>query len=189
MFTNKHHKPVHKRDSIAHICDLPYLVPKAHSIYSPSPPGLANNSIDTLSYTSTIDDLHRESHLKDYKVGAQKEQRTEKSGQVPPSISRLNPDQLNGLLPPLDMSTTLEDHCVLENLGGFSTILDNEQPLFSTLLSSAYIDWSHYDVLDFDNYNFAASSYNQAPSFPGLSPVAFDHHTLAITSTFSGISN
>merc|ERR1711977_248330 len=50
---------------------------------------------------------------------------------------------------------------------GFATVPDHEPPMFSAGLSSASIDWSHYDGLDFNNDNFATSSYSQAPSFTG----------------------
>jgi hypothetical protein len=95
--------------------------------------------------------------MKDSMVGAQKEQWIVKSEHESPLLSPSNPDYLNGPLPPLELSTTLEDYNFLQNLDSFSATLDNEQPLFCALLSSASIDWSHYDSLDFNNQNFAAS--------------------------------
>jgi len=60
--------------------------------------------------------------------------------------------------------------------------------MFSAGLSSASIDWSHYDGLDFNNENFAASSYSQAPSFTGFDFSSIDQPALTTTSTSGEIS-
>ena len=87
IFTNGHHKPVHKHNNMAHKCGLPYVVPRAHSIHGPSPSGLANRSVDNLPHTNTIDALHSESHIKDSMVSAQQEQRRVKSEHGSPVLS------------------------------------------------------------------------------------------------------
>lgn len=189
IFTNGHHKPVHKHNNMAHKCGLPYVVPRAHSIHGPSPSGLANRSVDNLPHTSTIDALHSESHMKDSMVSAQQEQRKVKSEHGSPLLSPSSTlDQLNGLLPPLDFSNIGGEGNFLQNLDGFSSIPDHEQPMFSAGLSSASIDWSHYDGLDFNNENFAASSYSQAPSFTGFDFSSIDQPALTTTSTSGEIS-
>jgi hypothetical protein len=76
----------------------------------------------------------------------------------------------------------------MQNVDGFSSIPDHEQPMFSAGLSSASIDWSHYDGLDFNNENFAASSYSQAPSFAGFDFSSIDQPALTTTSTSGEIS-
>jgi hypothetical protein len=76
----------------------------------------------------------------------------------------------------------------MQNLDGFSSIPDQEPPIFSAGLSSASIDWSHYDGLDFNNENFAASSYSQAPSFTGFDFSSIDQPALTTTSTSGEIS-
>jgi len=73
-------------------------------------------------------------------------------------------------------------------LDGFSSIPDHEPPMFSAGLSSASIDWSHYDGLDFNNENFGASSYSQAPSFTGFDFSSIDQPALTTTSTSGEIS-
>lgn len=189
IFTNGHHKPIHKHNNMAHKCGLPYVVPRAHSIHGPSPNGMANRSVDNLPHTSTIDALHSESHIKDSMVSAQQEQRMVKSEHGSPLISPVsNLDQLNGQLPPLDLSNIPADFYSVQNIDGFSSIPDHEQPMFSAGLSSASIDWSHYDGLDFNSENFGASSYSQAPSFTGFDFSSIDQPALTTTSTSGEIS-
>jgi hypothetical protein len=71
----------------------------------------------------------------------------------------------------------------MQPLDAFPTIPDHEAPIFSAGLSSASIDWSHYDGLDFNNDNFATSSYSQAPSFTGFDFSSMDQPQPALTST------
>jgi len=95
---------------------------------------------------------------------------------------------LNGQLPPLDLSNLSGGYNYSQQLDGFSAPSDQEQPLFSAGLSSASIDWSHYDGLDFNNDNFATSSYSQAPSFTGFDFSGIDQPALTATSTSGEIS-
>lgn len=170
------------------MCGLPY-VPRAHSIHGPLSSGLANRSVDNLPHTNTVDALHRDSHIKDSIVSAQQEQRMVKSEHGSPLIGGgSNLDQLNGMLPPLDLSNLPGDCNFMTNLDGFSAFPDTEQPLFSAGLSSASIDWSHYDGLDFNNDNFATSSYSQAASFTGFDFGSIDQPALTTTSTSGEIS-
>jgi len=194
VFTNGHHKPVHKHNNMAHKCGLPYTVPRAHSIHGSSPSGLANRSVDNLPHTNTIDALHSDSHIKDSIFSAQQEQRMVKSEHGSPLASpNLNFEDLNGMLPPLDLSNLSGDYNFMANLDGFCSAPDLDQPLFSAGLSSASIDWSHYDGLDFNNNsnsadNFADSSYSQAPSFTGFDFSSIDQPALTTTSTSGEIS-
>lgn len=177
---------------MAHKCGLPYVVPRAHSIHGPSPSGLANRSVDNLPHTSTIEALHSESHIKDSIVKAQQEQRMVKSEHNSPILgSASNLDLLNGQLPPLDLSS-LEGFSNEYNFPlsyeGFTTIPDVEQPIFSAGLSATSIDWSHYDGLEFNNDNFATSTFSQAPSFTGFDFSSIDQPALTTTSTSGEIS-
>lgn len=98
-------------------------------------------------------------------------------------------EQLNGLLPPLDLSNMTNDYSFLQSIDGLPGIQDQEQPLFSAGLSAASIDWSHYDGLGFNNGdNFAPSSYSQAPSFTGFDFTNVDQPALTTTSTSGEIS-
>jgi hypothetical protein len=121
-------------------------------------------------------------------VSAQQEQRMVKSEHGSPLMSPTsNLEQLNGLLPPLDLSNIPGDYNFL-SVDNYSALPDNEQPLISAGLSAASIDWSHYDGLDFNNENFAASSYSQAPSFNGFDFSSIDQPALTTTSTSGEIS-
>ena len=174
---------------MAHKSGLPYVVPRAHSIHGPSPSGLANRSVDNLPHTNTIEALHSESIIKDSMVSAQQEQRMVKSEHGSPLLSPgPNLDQFNGILPPLDLSSLNGDYSFLQNSDGYSSALDVEQPIFSAGLSSASIDWSHYDGLEFNNDNFATSAYSQPPSFTGFDFSSVDQPGLTTTSTSGEIS-
>ncbi|RDL36579.1 Zinc copper-regulated transcription factor [Venustampulla echinocandica] len=186
-FVNGHHKPIHKHNNMAHKCGLPYVIPRAHTIHGSSPSGLANRSVDNLPHTNTVDALHSESHIKDSIVSAQQEQRMVKSEHGSPVLSTTaNLGQWNDLLPPLDISSVSPDH--IPGMDGFSNIPDHEQPLFSAGLSAASVDWSHYDGLDFNNDDFATSSYSQPPSFTGFDFNSIDQPALTTTSTSGEIS-
>lgn len=186
VFTNGHHKPVHKHNTMAHKCGLPYVVPRAHSIHGSLPASLANRSVDSLPHTNTIDALHSNSHIKDSMVSAQQEQRMVKSEHGSPLLTpQSNVEHLNGQLPPLDLSNIPGDYNFLD---GFTAVTEFEAPMFSAGLSSASIDWSHYDGLDFNNDNFATSSFSQAPSFNGFDFSSIDQPALTTTSTSGEIS-
>lgn len=101
---------------------------------------------------------------------------------IPPS----NLDQLNSSLPPLDLSSFPENYNFMQSMDSFSNVADHDQPLFSAGLSSASIDWSHYDGLEFNNDNFA--SYSEAPSFTGFDFSSIDQPALTTTSTSGEIS-
>jgi hypothetical protein len=95
---------------------------------------------------------------------------------------------LNGQLPPLDLSSLSSSYDYSQTLDGFSALSEHEQPLFSAGLSSASIDWSHYDGLEFNDGNFGASSYSQAASFTGFDFSNIDHPALTATSTSGEVS-
>lgn len=108
----------------------------------------------------------------------------------PAQCPTTNLEQLNGLLPPLDISSIPSDYNFMQTMDGFTSVPDQEQPLFSAGLSVASIDWSHYDGLGFNNNgdNFAPSSYSQAPSFTGFEFPGMDQPALTTTSTSGEIS-
>jgi hypothetical protein len=175
---------------MAHKCGLPYVVPRAHSIHGSSPGGLANRSVDNLPHTSTIDALHSDSHIKDSMVSAQQQQRLVKSEHNSPILSSTSTfDQLNGQLPPLDLSNlnSFPNDLTFVSFDGFPGISDIEQPIFSAGLSAGSVDWSHYDGLEFNNANFT-SSFSQAPSFTGFDFSSVDQPALTTTSTSGEIS-
>ncbi|PBP18147.1 Copper fist DNA binding domain protein [Diplocarpon rosae] len=189
VFTNGHHKPVHKHNKMASKCGLPYIVPRAHSIHGPSPADLAHRSVDNLLHTNTIDVLHGDSHIKDSMVSAQQEQRMAKSEHGSPLVSpQSNLEHLNSQLPPLDLTNIPDVFNFMQSYDGFAPN-EFEAPIFSAGLNSATsIDWSHYDGLDFNNDTFATSSYSQAASFTGFDFCSTDNPALTTTSTSGEIS-
>jgi len=190
VFTNGHHKPAQKHNQMAHKCGLPYVVPRAHSIHGPSPAGMANRSVDNLPHTSTVDALHSESHIKDSIVSAQLEQRMVKSEHNSPLLGFVsNLEQLNGQLPPLDLSNIdgLNDFNFPVSMDGLPSMADIDQPIFSAGLSATSIDWSHYDGLEF-NESFTTSEFGHAPSFTGFDFSSIDQPALTTTSTSGEIS-
>lgn len=74
------------------------------------------------------------------------------------------------------------------DVDGFPPVDNNEQPIFSAGLVPTSVDWSLYDGLDFNNDNFAASSYSQAQSFTGFDFSSIDHPALTTTSTSGEVS-
>jgi hypothetical protein len=81
--------------------------------------------------------------------------------------------QINGSLPPLDLSG-IEYPQYMPNstfdLFGSTFASDPDGPMYSAGLSSASVDWSHYDLGEANPDNFAPSSYSQtgAQSFNGM---------------------
>lgn len=126
-------------------------------------------------------------------VSAQQEQRQVKSEHNSPNASATNLDQLNGSLPPLDMSGLegYQDYGFPLCYDGGAGNTDIDQPIFSAGLSAASVDWSHYDGLDFNsnlNENFTTSEFGQAPSFGGYDFSSIDQPALTATSTSGEIS-
>jgi len=124
-------------------------------------------------------------------VSAQQEQRKVKSEHNSPLLGYTsNLNQLNGQLPPLDLSNLegFTDWNFPFSFDGLPTMPEVEQPIFSAGLSAASVDWSHYDGLDFNNDNFATSEFSQAPSFTGFDFTSIDQPALTTTSTSGEIS-
>lgn len=119
-------------------------------------------------------------------ISAQQEQRLIKSEHGSPHFAASNVgDDFNVQMPPLDLSG-LEEFSAEYNFmpfDSFTPIDNNDQPIFSAGLSSTSVDWSHYDGLDFNNDNLAASSYSQAQSFTGFDFSSIDQPALTTTST------
>ena len=152
---NGNRKPVNAHNTT--VGGWPYLVPR--TIQGTSLTGLGNRSVDNLLQTSTTDALHSDSLIKDSTVSTQQGHRMAKSEHSSPAqCSRANPEQLNDFLQPLDLSHAPRDYDFMQNMDGFTSIAPPEQPLFSTDLNSAAIDWSHYDGLGFNNPGSCALS-------------------------------
>lgn len=113
-----------------------------------------------------------------------------KSEHNSPILGSSNLAQLNGQLPPLDLSGLDEfsDFSYPLAYDTYTSVPEVDQPIFSAGLSAASIDWSHYDGLDFNNDNFATSEFSQAPSYNGFDFSSVDQPALTTTSTSGEIS-
>lgn len=99
VFTNGHHKPVHKHNDSAHNCGLPYKIPIPHSIHGNA--DVARRSTDSLPLIRKREEAH--SQLQESFVSAQQEPRRVRSEHGSPEpgavLFRDNND-----LPALDLS-------------------------------------------------------------------------------------
>ena len=105
-------------------------------------------------------------------AGSSREPRKVKSEAASPLLSGTGLTQMNGNLPPLDLSNLGYSSCVGSGTpdlfsSGFSSDID--APIYSAGLSAASVDWSHYDLGDVKAESFAPSSYSQAAqSYNGI---------------------
>lgn len=182
VFANGHHKPVHKLNHAAHECGLPYKIPRPHSIHGHS--ALAQKSMDHLPLVRSIED--DPSHFQDSITSAQHEVRlvrSEHGSPGPRSVPSF--EQLNGQLPPLDLSyaqynntftsSPMDEYKLYEPY-----MATPEEPLLSAALSMPPVDWSAFDL---DSGTLDAA-YSQPPSY-----ASFDQgnlHRPGLTTSSSG---
>jgi hypothetical protein len=96
--------------------------------------------------------------------------------------------QLNGQLPPLDLSGIKYPPYIPNSADFFGALSDYEQPMFSAGLSAASVDWSNYEGLELASKtaDFAPSSYSQAQSYGGFEFGGSEMPTLTTTTSTSG---
>lgn len=155
---NGHHKPTHKHNKASQKCG-PYSLSRMHSSSSTS--SLGNRSVENLLHSKAT------GRSKGKDSSSQQGSRRSKSEQASPSIGGNSAfQQLNGQLPPLDLSNIQypEYTPAFELFGGLS----DEQPIYSAGLSAASVDWAQYDGLDTRGDNFAPSSFDQTQSYTGF---------------------
>jgi len=173
---NGHHKPTHKHIKASHQHG-PYTLNRVSSMHS-------NSSSGSLG-TRSMDNLH----------SCKSSVRSRTAASTPPSdieSDLASPgdtlQQLNGQLPPLDLSSIrypkytpsqYPDYAPFVDL--FSGVSDGEQPIFSAGLSAASVDWAQYDGLELGD-GYMPSSFGQAESFSGFDLVDSAEPTLASNS-------
>ncbi|KAJ9133056.1 Copper resistance protein CRF1 [Pleurostoma richardsiae] len=152
-----HHKPAHKHARASRKAG-PYQLNRVNSMHSTSSGG--NNSIDSLDRDSPVGSAGV----------AQEHSKSEAASPLMTGSSAFT--QLNGQLPPLDLSACPPYVPTTDSFDLFGSVSsDYEQPMFSAGLSAASVDWSHYDGLEFASKagdNFAPSNFSQAQSFGGI---------------------
>lgn len=134
------HMQGHKHTEMAHTQRLSYVDPEAHATHVETPFGSTNHSIDCLPELDTVDSLHGDPQIEDSTVSVQQEQRMASSS---------NLEQLNSLVPPINLSsldnvTGLFDNSL--NFDNFDTMPEVDQLFFSAGLDSLSNDWFHYDI-------------------------------------------
>lgn len=180
-----HIKPTQKHSKIASKCG-PYQLNRVNSMHSAgslrsrSPDLLGDNSQETMVGAATVMSAHQ--------------QRRVKSEAASPLMTGTPGLQLHSQLPPLDLSgikyPTYMPNGNFDMFNG-SAFSEQDGPMFSAGLSAASVDWSHIELPDRADDNFAPSSYSQAcgQSFNGMFDWGAGSEqapTLAATTSTSG---
>ena len=167
VFTNGHHKPVHKHNDSAHKCGMPYKIPIPHSV-----PGnnAARRSTDSLPLIRKKEEAH--SQLHDSISSAQQEVRRVRSEHGSPERSAARYRDSNGDLPPLDLSYAGYGNVQGQYLEGYSqsprgfenyySTSSEELPALSAGMNMPGVDWSAVDLPLDAAYS---GSYSQPPSY------------------------
>lgn len=179
VFTNGHHKPVHRYNDAAHKCGAPYKIPIPHSIHGNS--DIARRSADHLPLSKTMEQAP--SQLQESISSAQQEVRLVRSEHGSPE-PRAAPtfDGFNGHLPPLALersrpyidpipSPPSEDYNTYQSPRSFGETYftaPEDQPALSAGFNMPIVNWSALD-LPLDGGNLS-TSYSQPPSY-----ASFDH--------------
>ena len=172
VFTNGHHKPVHKHNDSAHKCGVPYKIPIPHSV-----PGkdAARRSTDSLPLIKKKEEGH--SQLHDSITSAQQDVRRVRSEHGSPERSTARFRDSNGDLPPLDLSYAGYEGVqgrYSENYSqsprGFENYYSashEELPVLSAGMNMPAVNWSAVDLPLDAEYS---AVYSQPPSY-----ASFDH--------------
>ncbi|KAI1341268.1 hypothetical protein F5Y15DRAFT_29149 [Xylariaceae sp. FL0016] len=158
---NGHHKPTHKPTKASQKCG-PYTLHRGSSMHSTSSASsFGNRSVDSLGHYGNGAGRSRTatSSSSDFEAGGAR------SAQASPSIEGNSTfQQLNGQLPPLDLSN-IQYPEYSPSFDMFSGMSDHEAPMFSAGLSAVSVDWAQYDGLEVRGESIAPSSFDQAQSF------------------------
>ncbi|KAK3381638.1 hypothetical protein B0H63DRAFT_210865 [Podospora didyma] len=167
---NGHHKPTYKHAKVSQKCG-PYQLGRVNSMHSTS--SLGNRSVDNLLQSAGSSDSRSSGSPDDSSNcdGLSQAQRMVKSEAASPLMTGSTSSfaQLNGQLPPLDLSGIKYPPYVPNSADFFGNYSEHDQPMFSAGLSAASVDWSHYDGLEFASKaaDFAPSNYSQPQSYGG----------------------
>ena len=163
VFTNGHHKPVHKHNDSAHKCGLPYKIPIPHSIHGNA--DIARRSTDSLPIIRKREESH--SQLQESIASAQQEPRRVRSEHGSPEAGAVLFRENNDL-PALDLS-----YVAPSLTGGISSqfedgYLQSPQPYDNTYYTASedptglnsVVDWSALEL----NGAYSAA-FSQPPSY------------------------
>lgn len=183
--SNGHHKPTYKHAKVSQKCG-PYQLNRVNSLQSSS--GMGNRSMDNLLQGTGTDSRGNRSPSSTGACGSSSQsQRQVRSEAASPLMTGSSSSfaQLNGQLPPLDLSAIKYPAYVPNSADFFGNLSDHEQPMFSAGLSATSVDWSHYDGLDFagKTSDFAPSNYSQPQSYSGYDYTGSDQVPTLTTNT------
>jgi len=160
---NGHHKPTYKHPKPSQKCG-PYQLNRVNSMHSSS---LGTHSMDSLLGGGD----HCGGSSGPGSVSGDSLSQRSKSEAASPLMTGASSSfaQLNGQLPPLDLSGIKYPPYIPNSADFFGNMSDHEQPMFSAGLSAASVDWSNYEGLDLASKtaDFAPSSYSQSQSYGG----------------------
>jgi hypothetical protein len=180
---NGHHKPTYKHAKASQKCG-PYQLTRGHSMTSAS--SMRNRSMDDLFGAGASADS---SSATGDSEGIAQAQRRVKSEAASPLLEPSSFAQLNGQLPPLDLSGIKYPPYIPNSADFFGALSDYEQPMFSAGLSAASVDWSNYEGLELagKTADFAPSNYSQPQSYGGFDFTGSEHiPTMTTTTSTSG---
>lgn len=176
VFTNGHHKPVHKHNDSAHKCGLPYKIPIPHSVPVNE---YARRSTDSLPLIRKKEEAH--SQLHESIRSAQEDARLVRSEHGSPEPRARFRDSV-GDLPPLEMypfengGQYAEEYS--QSPGGFENYYTGpeEPPMLSAGVNMPIVDWGDMGTF--------STSFSQPPSY-----ASYDHSNVgqpALTTSSSG---
>lgn len=182
-----HHKPTYKHAKPSQKCG-PYSLHRGNSLHSTSSSG--NRSVDSFMQAANANDALAAASPASSGSGdsSSQDHRRARSEATSPLMTGSSFSQLNGQLPPLDLSSIKFPPYVPNSADFFGNISEYEIPLFSAGLSATPVDWSHYE-LDFSRKgeDFAPSNYSQPQSYGGYEyPASEQVPTLTTTTSTSG---
>lgn len=185
--TNGHHKPTYKHAKVSQKCG-PYPLHRVNSLHSTSSAG--NHSVDNLMQAGSVGDSQGVASPASSGAGetVAQSQRQAKSETTSPLMTGSSSfAQLNGQLPPLDLSGIKYPPYVPNSADFFGST--SEEPIFSAGLSAQPVDWSDYSGLDFSSKTEFSSSYSQPQSYGGYDfPGSEQMPTMTTTSTSGEVS-
>jgi len=188
VFTNGHHKPVHKHNDSAHKCGLPYTIPIPHSVHGNA--DVARRSADSLPLVKERKEPSSYPQLSESISRAQQELRHTRSEQGSPEPKAVHYRDRGSHLPPLDLSSyPLTPHSEdffqspIETYDNYYSSQD-EGPVLSAGLSMAPSSSGDWTATDLPLDGAFSAAYSQPPSY-----ASFDHSGVAqpaLTTSSSG---
>ncbi|KAI0403254.1 hypothetical protein F4802DRAFT_572129 [Xylaria palmicola] len=158
---NGHHKPTHKHPRPSQACG-PYTLHRGATMHGTGTTTTTRSVDNLVNYGKSVGRSRTATTS-----SADLEARLIKSEHASPLMgSNSSFQQLNGQLPPLDLSNIqYPEYPAAFDLFGTGGLSDHEAPMFSAGLSAVSVDWGQYDGLELNGGdNVASSSFDPIPS-------------------------